>query len=153
MCWRTATRAAFDRGMDLLLDGYRVLRLFLAAVLACWAGLLALPGDSFARSTGYAWFAARGPEEAWAAGLGLAACACGSALVYRPPWWRMASALVTAVAFGVIAYGVWRANPLSPGTGTYICCAALSYALVLRNGASPTARDVAAPPRPAREDA
>lgn len=122
--------------MAVLLDAWFIIRGFLTAVLMCWAGVLALPGDTFAHSTGYDWFAARAPEEAWAAGFGVAAAVCGSALVYREAWWRMASALAASVAFGVIAYGIGSANRLSPGAYVYICCALLSYGLVLRNAAS-----------------
>lgn len=126
-----------DGAHGVLMDSGYAVRLFLAAVLGWWAYVLALPGDTFGASPGYAWFAARGTEAGWAAFTGLSSLVCGSALIYRATWWRAASAILASVAYGVIAYGAWASNPRSTGTGTYIACSALCYALAARNLLAP----------------
>lgn len=122
-----------DGVRGLLMDSGYAVRLFLTLVLGWWAFVLALPGDTFDTSPGYAWFAAKGTEGGWAAFTGTFSLVCGSALFYRATWWRAVSAIAASVAYGVIAYGVWAGNPLSTGTGTYVACAALCYALAARN--------------------
>lgn len=114
-------------------DAWYAVRCFLAAVLGWWAFVLALPGDTFSTSPSYAWFARLGTERGWAAVAGTASLFCASALFYRATWWRAASSLAAAAVYAVLAYGLWRGNPLSTGTGTYTACAVLCHLLAARN--------------------
>lgn len=128
-------RESFPTGgvRAVLFEGYYGIRIFLAAVLGWWAVVLALPGETFARYPSYAWFNRHGTEGGWAAFTGLGSLLCASALVYRATWWRAASATLASAAYGVIAYGIWAAHPLSTGTGAYTACALLCYLLAARN--------------------
>lgn len=120
----------------LALDGIFVGRAVLTFALAWWAVVLLIPGRTFGAGSG-AWFAALAPESAWAVFCGAAAAVCGSGLFVRRPGWRLASALWTACAFGVLAYGYLMGNPRSGNAGTHLALAAWANWLAWRNAAGP----------------
>ena len=113
-------------------DARLAIHVALTLVLAWLAIELAIPGDTFGESPGYAVMARLGSEDHWAmvlwagASVGLVGVGTQRRVV------RLGSVLVLASMLGVVAWCFASAPVLTTAAGTYAVIAGLGYYLAWR---------------------
>ena len=118
---------------DLPKLGWTVMHIGLVAMMAWWAGLLALPIDTFDSAPGYAAFQRICPDENyWATGFGITALFGIWGLMTRLNWVRVSSTLLLGINHGMIAILMARGNHVGTGQGIYAIIMLMAYALAAR---------------------
>ena len=105
---------------------------FLVWVIAWWAFVLAMPGDTFATNRIYHLFTAVMAESQWAGALAIVACWGAAGLYFRPL--RIASIHVLCLTHATLAALLFIPNPIGTGSGVYAGLAVAGYYLLWRQG-------------------
>lgn len=113
-------------------DAQIALHMALSVIMGWLVVLWARPGETFATSSSYAVRPRTGPEEAWVMAFWMVASVGVIGLSTLDRALRLVSALVLAVARGVVALSCVLSNPASFRTGTYAVLAGLGYYLAWR---------------------
>jgi hypothetical protein len=98
-----------------------VIHIGLTIVMAGWALILRLPGDTFSTAKGYGWFSHHWPYtgNGWSYMFGAAAAVGAVGIVCRCRWWQLLSMTVLGFAQGGLALVIWEANEVSTATVAY----------------------------------
>ena len=115
-----------------LFDARMAIHVALTAILAWLGFIIGLPGDTFATTPAWRFFATVGTEGQWAGLFFLAAMIGGAGIDTTRRWLKVSSILVLATAHGSLALLFLRGNPYGGASGTFGIVALLGYYLAWR---------------------
>lgn len=110
-----------------LCDGVFVVQIGLGAIGFHFAVKLLWPTDTFSTSLGFRWFSMVAREETWGLIFAGASALCFPGLFVEKRWVQIGSAFISAVIFGLVAFGFYVSNPAGTGWGTYMILLGWSY--------------------------
>ena len=115
-----------------LRDAQLAIHAALAAVMAWFAVVLAIPGSTFSTGVSYRAMAQLATEESWAMACWFVATMGLVGLLTPSRTVRLCTVLLMATMHGVIAISIAWSNPSGTGSGTYAVLAGLGYYLAWR---------------------